>query len=169
MTAVPRCTQSQRMPEYKFSHIVNLFSLQLWASSIFEAIFILWPPGDPLGTPKGSHGVPEYKYNQETHVNATLHSKFLFLKLVDAPHRISVTGCQSLRLFYFSIFSKNSFARLLCDLSSTNPESLVQIASATLESISYIRLHLPPPWQTLTGAFGSDNMMIIFYQGSRSI
>ena len=40
-----------------------------------------------------------------------------------------------------------------------NPESFTQIGSAILEIIDSEQQDLPTPWKTLTGAFGSDEVI----------
>ena len=51
-----------------------------------------------------------------------------------------------MQLFYFSIFSKNSFARMLCAPPSTIQETFILIGSAILEIIANKRQDSPSPW-----------------------
>ena len=145
---------------------MKLLLMQLKATTTLLEYFYPWTPGEPLETPRASQKVPEYTFNHIMKLMLMqLWALTTFSKDCSSPTKTTVQGCQKFQLLYFSIFSKNSFARSFSTLSSTIPQSLTQIGPATCEEIGNTRF--ASPWNH-TGAFGSVNTTYSFRIGTRN-
>ena len=98
------------MPEYKYSHIIKLLLIQLWATSTLLGYFIHGSPGNALGTPKGvpcnARVIRSY---YKAHIDVIWVSNPFFSSLFMPLKRTAIQGCQKSSNFLFFKISKKLF------------------------------------------------------------